>query len=272
MCLSLFPMSAFAEGEVWEEETDAAVPTEEIPEEGTDEAAEPNGETAGADPEAEEAPEECGEPAEAGQEEDFLIQAESGDPAAPNFSISTTVSVPGPGQQDNDLLFDAYLYSLFYPGEVEAEGETAGRGLTGPDRILYDHFRTVFEEVAAGERQSTEFSLTASNLGLQTSWTEAELGVTAFLDEDGHYTKETLDALTNLLFGNAAFLALCVIDRSEFNRLVLSLQYQRSIHRFIDLHSHMKCRILSPCMIVDIQFGQQEVIDYLEINGDFIVV
>ena len=218
MCLSLFPMSAFAEGEVREEETDAAVPTEEIPEEGTDEAAEPNGETAGADPEAEEAPEECGEPAEAGQEEDFLTQAESGDPAAPNFSISTTVSVPGPGQQDNDLLFDAYLYSLFYPGEVEAEGETAGRGLTGPDRILYDHFRTVFEEVAAGERQSTEFSLTASDLGLQTSWTEAELGVTAFLDEDGHYTKETLDALTNLLFGNARRVLIAVLTDCPYEQ------------------------------------------------------
>ena len=83
------------------------------------------------------------------------------------------------GPADNDALFAGYVDSLFgnagLPSLSAAEPEDYG--LTGNDLLVYNAVRDAAVEIAAGRRASSVVTVSASALGVKTSYSAEELGV-----------------------------------------------------------------------------------------------
>lgn len=244
MCVSMFPMAAFAEEEMPEEGDGIAELAEELPEEGALEAS-----ASVEEPESTQDPDQLPEEPEAGEPEDeengeepeiavgddsenlevaSLPAEENGEEEPertriPITGVITTISSADAGQADNDSLLEGYLYGLFYPGEVEISGEYAGQRLTGAEAELYQFLRPNIESVAAGDVQSTVFTVEVSALGLEkTSWTASELGVSALFD-NGYLTEEAGQALAAQLINTplvlSALLADCPYDLYWYDKV-----------------------------------------------------
>ena len=205
MCISMFPMAAFAEEEMPAEEADVAEAAEGFAEPDTaqdpelqledPESGEPVDEENGADPESVSGDDEDLGVAALPSEEDG--EEEQGLSLILNTQVSRTVSLPENGQADNDSLFEGYVYGLFYPGEIEVAGDSAGQRLSGADAVLYGFLRPKIAEVAEGEQETTVFSMPLSALNLsKTSWSAEELGVSALVEDDA-LTEEAGEALMN---------------------------------------------------------------------------
>ncbi|MBR3569665.1 MAG: S-layer homology domain-containing protein [Oscillibacter sp.] len=112
------------------------------------------------------------------------------------------------GEDSGDALFYGYLLergrgAARRPASDTAEyaSTLAGKHLQGFDRKLYDLLKEDVSKVAAGNRESTIFRFTASDMGLNgKSWTAAELGVTVSKDASGQLTDATWDAVWEPLY------------------------------------------------------------------------
>jgi len=60
---------------------------------------------------------------------------------------------------DQDARFAAYVNRVFYPAEISALSHEAGEQLTGDLRKMYDGICWLFEQVASGQRTSTEIEI-----------------------------------------------------------------------------------------------------------------
>ena len=119
------------------------------------------------------------------------------------------------GADNNDALLQQYINRVL-SGQSGAKKRRsapkagiAGSKLTGMDRKIYDALLTEIEYVANGQRESTEFSISAEALGLQM-YTAADLGLDSLIVETspGHYA-----------FANEAYQA--VTERAEYDGQVV---------------------------------------------------
>lgn len=82
---------------------------------------------------------------------------------------------------DTDELFAGYVTQEMYAGTKKEIAPFANFGeqrLTGINKTLYQKLKAAIEKVANGEQSSTIFEILVSDLGIQTTWTAEELGIT----------------------------------------------------------------------------------------------
>ena len=108
-------------------------------------------------------------------------------------TAESSVSLPG-----GDLFYTYLLRqakgAAGGPRRAKAAGG-AGSRLSGTERQIYDILKAGIADVASGARTSTEFTVTAAELGLAGKmWTAAELGVAA-IEAGGSLTREATEAL-----------------------------------------------------------------------------
>ena len=108
-------------------------------------------------------------------------------------TAESSVSLP-----DGDLFYTYLLRqakgAAGGPRRAKAAGG-AGSRLVGTERQIYDILKAGIADVASGARTSTEFTVTAAELGLAGKmWTAAELGVAA-IEAGGSVTREATEAV-----------------------------------------------------------------------------
>ncbi len=90
---------------------------------------------------------------------------------------------------DPDALFSAYVNKTLYP-QPRRRGVTASGSLNAVELYAYNTLKPLLQEVAAGTRSSTEFSIPVADMGFsKTSWTSEELGV-PIVDGAGQVTQQ----------------------------------------------------------------------------------
>ena len=106
--------------------------------------------------------------------------------------------VPGAAEDDADLIagyieqrLEAELPKTDEPVLLRSR---RNNNLSGNDATIYALLKTMITEVAAGERSSTEFVITITDLLGQNLWTAEELGVEAIF-ENGSMTQAARDAV-----------------------------------------------------------------------------
>ena len=124
--------------------------------------------------------------------------------AQPQKRIETRV-IPADGtetdQADKENLFAGYVDQVFASYAPKAEEPTRGSIHTDLDgavnNALYNAIKTQIERIAAGEVSSTEFTISASSVGIDSSiaYTAADLGVTSIFDDEGYLSIEAATAL-----------------------------------------------------------------------------
>ena len=122
------------------------------------------------------------------------------------YTAETETSfVPSPADADErDDLFYHYLLQYAKGDQDTARpssvGEYAvGNSLTGTDKAVFLVLEEGVKSIAAGERQSTVFTITPEDLGItQEFWTAAELGVDAIV-EDNRVSEAAYLALRQML-------------------------------------------------------------------------
>lgn len=78
-----------------------------------------------------------------------------------------------------DSLFTQYISQLWGAPVLQPRGNI-GASLTGTSKAIYNYLKPGIQQIANGDRTSTEFSFTASDLGLSSlTWTFSELGITS---------------------------------------------------------------------------------------------
>ena len=110
-----------------------------------------------------------------------------------------TDNVTVSGGMDNDALFEAWLKKVLpgMPPNGNLRPANSGRAmLDGVNLKLYEALLPMIREVAEGNRTSTEFSISADDVGMGSWWTAEELGLQNF--DDG-------TATINALLGKTGF-------------------------------------------------------------------
>ena len=108
------------------------------------------------------------------------------------------------GGDDNEELFEQYVDRLFN-GEHPSAGprlkakKRTGDRFSGTSAMIYSELLSGIQEVAAGQRQSTQFEFSAANLGYEDSvtWGASDLGVTEIV-VDGEIVQEAVDKTAEL--------------------------------------------------------------------------
>ena len=100
---------------------------------------------------------------------------------------------------DNDDAFAGYVDQVF--GVLESNRKVVSGGadmLTSQNDIrAYNKLAALIKQVAAGELSSTEFEITAEELGIAgNKYTAKDLGVDSLLDDDYYLTDEAWDAIS----------------------------------------------------------------------------
>lgn len=119
--------------------------------------------------------------------------------AAEGWVMPAVEAAVRPGQgRSNDAMFDDYIRTLFgLTPTVVPRG--AGERLTGSDADYYRLLKAQIEEVAAGRRTDTIFTVSAADLGIAgKTWTAQELGVSA-VAKNGAPTAEAAQAADALV-------------------------------------------------------------------------
>ncbi len=122
--------------------------------------------------------------AQAGSYQDFRLEMET-----------ETVETSDQVTDDNETLFDGYVNSLFYGRKKSTMLRVARVSLSGIEGKVYRILSGMIQEVAAGERSSTEFEISADELGIQLFYTAAELGVDSII-EGGSIADDAVEALS----------------------------------------------------------------------------
>ena len=169
-----------------EEIPETEEPETETPEVEVPEAEEPETETPEKEiPETEEpepeTPEE-GTPAEEPESEPEATRTVT-EVSAPESLESETESLDDTAGSDNDELFAHYFERALNPDGLESAGPAAmrkinGEKLTDANYAIYLSLKADIAEVAAGNRASTQFSVSFADAGIPTAWTLEELGIT----------------------------------------------------------------------------------------------
>lgn len=103
---------------------------------------------------------------------------------------------------DNDEAFSAYVEYKMYE-DMPAAAETkpslkaAKKPLDGQNALLYEALKTQIEKVANGEETSTVFTIPVTELGLQESYTDTELGLDSLI-ENGAVSGAAKTAISGL--------------------------------------------------------------------------
>ena len=99
---------------------------------------------------------------------------------------TTAVCAPDAGSlPDNDTLYAGYAQRILYGGISLYSSSYGESTLTGLDLKIYRLLKERITAVANGTASSTSFMLTWEELGItQTTWTEEELGVPIWKDEN----------------------------------------------------------------------------------------
>ncbi len=151
---------------------------------------------------------ELEEPEEDGAAESAEDAAE-GSPTADEETVyfvepPEQIYAPGVGEEPGDLL-DQYAWMRLNsqlpsrPGSPAKAPRSSGGKLTGVNRAVYDSLKGMVAEAAAGQRSTTVFEIPVEELGLgQTSWTAAELGVNAIV-ENGALSQAAMAAVNALV-------------------------------------------------------------------------
>lgn len=98
---------------------------------------------------------------------------------------------------DNDELFAGYVEQRMYSSLNEGIAlfvSEAGESLTGLDKTIYGLLKSRIKQVADGELTSTQFLLNWEQLGLKTTYTKDELGVSAII-KDGKISEEAANVM-----------------------------------------------------------------------------
>ena len=114
-------------------------------------------------------------------------------------------ALPGETEQigmdglDTDAAFEDYVNRLFgigqRPGLLRALSvRILGAGLSDLDRAVYDSLKAQIAQVAAGERASTVFEVTAAELGLDGKYYAEDLGVESVVS-DGKIAADAAEAM-----------------------------------------------------------------------------
>ena len=117
---------------------------------------------------------------------------------------------------DGEELLRGYVEQRFaeeLPASEEPERfqSQAGEALSGVDAIAYRELKAMIEEVAAGERTSTRFSIPVATLtGGKTSWTASELGVSSVMSGN-RISQAARNAAHKLLSPNLSTVLDCLL-------------------------------------------------------------
>ena len=102
---------------------------------------------------------------------------------------------------ENDSLDSDFLLEEYIDREIDRKqtpmfnsSSFNGNKLTGINKTVYDKTKSAIAEIANGERESTAITFTKYELGCGGSYSAAELGVAAIVNEEG-ITDEAKDAL-----------------------------------------------------------------------------
>ncbi len=111
-----------------------------------------------------------------------LCVAEGGGSGAPApLELAPPQEQFTPGGDDNDAAFDGYVNRLFGIQKPQTMRQmlmrVLGERLTGNDRVVYDALKLLIADVAAGDRASTVFTVTAAQLTLKDRYYAEDLGV-----------------------------------------------------------------------------------------------
>ena len=131
---------------------------------------------------------------------------------------------------DNDELFKGYIENRLEKEKVNAKPQfrkrsiPSGNGLTTYNRNLYNALKPQIAAVAAGEKTSTEFNVSYTEMGFTSiDWSAADLGISAITDSNGTITDEAKDAVAkkinlSLRLVDLALLADCPFDFYWFDK------------------------------------------------------
>ena len=110
-------------------------------------------------------------------------------------------TVVSAGDDDAALAAEGYIRKIMLPPKPgwQAKGPSpTGARLTGANKKLYDRLYPLMAQVAAGELDSTVFSIPAEEVYDQVTFTAEELGVEVLV-ADGAFTEEAAAALNRVL-------------------------------------------------------------------------
>ncbi|MBR2822333.1 MAG: hypothetical protein IKE24_01390 [Clostridia bacterium] len=122
------------------------------------------------------------------------------EPAAEETEEETLAAAP---EADPAELAMGYIGKTMPHRAVLRVSRPSGLRLAEGDRKLYDALRGLISEVAAGERESTEFSVSYGDV-FQNTFTPEELEISAILGEDGKMTEEAKEAALEAMKANRA--------------------------------------------------------------------
>lgn len=109
--------------------------------------------------------------------------------------VTVTADVDLPSSEE---LFAKYAEQKLYPNPVAPFGTAAGERLDSSNKAMYDYLKEKVSLVAEGKLESTSFTFTEAELkamGVRTSWSMEELGVSAIIANGGQITEEAKEAL-----------------------------------------------------------------------------
>ena len=115
---------------------------------------------------------------------------------------------------DNDALFGEYAERFFTNDEIISRDVSDDR-LEGTTRSVYRILRSMIADVAEGSSLSTVFEIPFGDVGLQSVFTAADLGVASIIEDGaianaavqaaGQYLAVDLNAVVKLLLANAPY-------------------------------------------------------------------
>lgn len=102
-------------------------------------------------------------------------------------SVEESVYIDDEDLPDSEELLEGYFQQQLMEelyGGISTFGNYGVEGLEGTDKTLYEKLKEKIESVARGDLESTEFTFTAEELGMNKPLTATELGVTSLDTED----------------------------------------------------------------------------------------
>lgn len=94
-----------------------------------------------------------------------------------------------------------YIVSPFYDSpNISLFGNYGEEDLSGIEKAIYNELKAMVKAVADGEESSAKFEIPVERLGIKSTWTKEELGVTGELLEGNRLTDETRTILIEQIF------------------------------------------------------------------------
>ena len=137
-------------------------------------------------------------------EEDSRDAADTGDVNEDNMSVSPVIKtvVESAGEDDSDEMFAEYVDRLFSTTKnssslsgMKRAKKNIGDKFTGAAQTIYSELYNGAQQIASGQRESSEFTFSVESLGYGNSvlWTAEDLGVDAVV-ADGALAEDVSDA------------------------------------------------------------------------------